>query len=230
MERQANSEGVGAVTMADHGRTIKRFTPGRIMFGEVRGPEVIDMLEGMTQGIAGSMCTIHADSSISVFPRLPIYARASGRDWTSADVLQLAAMALDLIVFVSRDRTKRRVVSEVRYVHGFDQQTRAGHHRRMVRPGHRRSRRAEPVGADPRADSRRPCRPRVQPIATPPRRSDEAPRRILRATGRRRDLVRDHLPQTGPGRRQTSIDTRPRSTADQTARDYRAAPACSHSS
>lgn len=123
MERQANSEGVGAVTMADHGKTMKRFTPGRILFGEVRSAEVIAMLEGMTQGIAGSMCTIHADSSLSVFPRLPVYARAGGRDWTTSDVLQLAALALDVVVFLALDRNGRRVVAEVRHVVGFDQQT-----------------------------------------------------------------------------------------------------------
>jgi pilus assembly protein CpaF len=120
MERGANTEGVGAVSLADLGRAIKRFTPRRIVVGEVRGPEVIDMLEAMTQGIAGSMCTIHADSSWSVFPRLPVYARAGGRDWTTGDVLQLAALALDVIVFLARDRDGRRVIAEVRYVQRFD--------------------------------------------------------------------------------------------------------------
>lgn len=120
MERGANTEGVGAVSLADLGRAIKRFTPRRIVVGEVRGPEVIDMLEAMTQGIAGSMCTIHADSSWSVFPRLPVYARAGGRDWSTGDVLQLAALALDVIVFLARDRTGRRVIAEVRYVQRFD--------------------------------------------------------------------------------------------------------------
>ena len=120
MERGANTEGVGAVSLADLGRAIKRFTPRRIVVGEVRGPEVIDMLEAMTQGISGSMCTIHADSSWSVFPRLPVYARAGGRDWSSGDVLQLAALALDAIVFLARDRSGRRVIAEVRYVQRFD--------------------------------------------------------------------------------------------------------------
>lgn len=120
MERGANTEGVGAVTLADLGRAIKRFTPRRIVVGEVRGPEVIDMLEAMTQGISGSMCTIHADSSWSVFPRLPVYARAGGRDWSTGDVLQLAALALDVIVFITRDRSGRRIISEVRYVQRFD--------------------------------------------------------------------------------------------------------------
>lgn len=120
MERGSNSEGAGAVSLADLGRAIKRFTPRRIVVGEVRGPEVIDMLEAMTQGIAGSMCTIHADSSWSVFPRLPVYARAGGRDWTTPDVLQLAALALDVVVHLARDRDGRRVVAEVRHVQRFD--------------------------------------------------------------------------------------------------------------
>jgi Flp pilus assembly CpaF family ATPase len=120
MERVANMEGVGAVSLADLSRAIKRFTPQRIVVGEVRGPEVIDMLEAMTQGIAGSMCTLHADSSLSVFPRLPIYARSGGRAWASDDVLSLAAMALQVVVFVGRDRQGRRVVAEIRHVEGFD--------------------------------------------------------------------------------------------------------------
>jgi pilus assembly protein CpaF len=120
MERQANTEGAGAVVLADLARAIKRLTPRRIIVGEVRGPEVIDMLEAMTQGISGSMCTIHADSSFSVFPRLPVYARASGRDWSTGDILQLAALALDFVVFVTKTPDGRRVVAEVRYVQGYD--------------------------------------------------------------------------------------------------------------
>lgn len=120
MERVPNMEGVGAVSLADLSRAIKRFTPRRIIVGEVRGPEVIDMLEAMTQGIAGSMCTMHADSSFSVFPRLPVYARSNGREWASEDVLSLAALALNVIVFLGRDRDGRRVVSEIRHVEGFD--------------------------------------------------------------------------------------------------------------
>jgi len=120
MERGANSEGAGGVSLADLSKTIKRFTPDRIVVGEVRGPEVIDMLEAMSQGIAGSMCTIHADSSWSVFPRMAVYARAGGRDWHTGDVLQLAALALDAVVFVNRTRDGRRVVAEIRHVDRYE--------------------------------------------------------------------------------------------------------------
>jgi pilus assembly protein CpaF len=120
MERTANVEGAGAVHLSDLSKAIKRFTPQRIVVGEVRGPEVVDMLEAMTQGIEGSMCTMHANSSISVFQRLPVYARIGGRDWSTADVLQLAALGLDVVVFVARNRTGTRVVAEVRYVQHYD--------------------------------------------------------------------------------------------------------------
>lgn len=120
MERSPNTEGVGGVSLADLSRVIKRFSPGRIVVGEVRGPEVIDMAEAMSQGIAGSMCTLHADSSYSVFARMAVYARSSGRDWKTADVMQLAALALDAVVFLNRSRDGRRVVAEIRRVEHFD--------------------------------------------------------------------------------------------------------------
>lgn len=78
------------------------------------------MLEAKSKGIAGSAFTIDADSSWSVFPRMAVYARTSGRDWATPDVLQLAALALDVVVFVSRTRDGRRVVAEIRYVDRFD--------------------------------------------------------------------------------------------------------------
>lgn len=119
-ERPANMEGGGAVTLADLVWHAKRLTPERIIVGEVLGDEVIPMLEAMSQGIRGSMCTMHAESSAAVFPRLPVYARSRGRDWRSGDVYQLAALALDLIVLVARDRDGRRVVAEVRHVDRYD--------------------------------------------------------------------------------------------------------------
>jgi Flp pilus assembly CpaF family ATPase len=122
-ERPANMEGGGAITLADLAWHAKRLTPDRIIVGEVLGDEVIPMLEAMSQGIRGSMCTMHAESSAAVFPRLPVYARSRGRDWRSGDVFQLAALALDLIVFVARDRRGTRVVAEIRHVDRYDTTT-----------------------------------------------------------------------------------------------------------
>jgi Flp pilus assembly CpaF family ATPase len=122
-ERPANMEGGGAVTLSDLAWHAKRLTPDRIIVGEVLGDEVIPMLEAMSQGIRGSMCTMHAESSAAVFPRLPVYARSRGRDWRSGDVFQLAALALDLIVFVARDVRGNRVVAEIRHVDRYDTTT-----------------------------------------------------------------------------------------------------------
>lgn len=120
-ERSANTEGQGAITLADLAKAIKRFRPERIVVGEVRGPEVIDMLEAMSQGIAGGMCTIHAESSAGVFTRLPVYARlGQGSELRTDDVLALAALGLDLVLFLSRTPDGTRVLSEIRHVEGFD--------------------------------------------------------------------------------------------------------------
>jgi len=119
-ERLPNMEGQGGITLSDLAKNVKRMDPQRLITGEVRGEEVIDMLEAVSQGIPGGMCTIHAQDSYSIFARLPIYARRQGRDWRTRDVLELAAVALDLVVFLDRSPSGRRVVSEVRYVESFD--------------------------------------------------------------------------------------------------------------
>lgn len=119
-ERSPNMEGDGAVTVADLTWHAKHLSPKRLLVGEVLADEVIPMLEAMSQGVGGGMCTMHARSSAGVFPRLPVYARAGGRDWRTSDVWELAAEAVDLVVFVSRDTAGRRVVAEIRHVDRFD--------------------------------------------------------------------------------------------------------------
>jgi Flp pilus assembly CpaF family ATPase len=119
-ERPANMQGDGAVTAAQLAWHAKHLSPDRIVVGEVLADEIVPMLEAMSQGIRGAMCTMHATSSASVFPRLPVYARAGGRDWRSADIYELAAQAIDLVVFGARDIDRRRVVAEIRHVDHFD--------------------------------------------------------------------------------------------------------------
>ncbi len=71
--RPANIEGRGEVTMLDLARMALRMDPDRVIVGEVRGGEAFPMLLAMSQGNNGSMCTMHADSSRSVFPKLAAY-------------------------------------------------------------------------------------------------------------------------------------------------------------
>ncbi len=72
--RPANVEGAGAIPVADLVRRALRMNADRVIVGEVLGDEVLPMLNAMSQGRSGSMCTIHADSSAGVFRRIASYA------------------------------------------------------------------------------------------------------------------------------------------------------------
>ena len=111
VERPANMEGLGAVSLADLTWAVKRHAPDRIVVGEVRGPEVMFMLEAACDGIAGTLCTLHARSSHQTFEKLVNYARRDGASYDRADVLQTAAHALDLILYLDRTPDGRRVVA-----------------------------------------------------------------------------------------------------------------------
>ena len=118
--RDSNSEGQGDYQFGDLSRTMKWFRPRRIVVGEVQGAEVIDMMEAVTSGRGGAICTIHADSSASVMDRIVMYAEKGGTGWGVSYILRRAAMSLQLVVYLDRAADGRRVVSEVRQVAGFD--------------------------------------------------------------------------------------------------------------
>lgn len=120
LERPANMEGQGAISYGDLSTALKRFRPERLVVGEVRGPEVVDMMEAITSGQRGSACTIHADSSWSVFPRLAIYARRGGTPWRTSDIKELASLAINLVVYLDYATDGHRVISEIRHVVGYD--------------------------------------------------------------------------------------------------------------
>jgi len=115
--REANVEGVGSVTAADLVRMSLRMSPDRVIVGEVRGAEVIPMLNAMSQGNEGSMCTVHADSSGTAFNKLALYAMQSPERLPIEATALLAAAAIDLVVFIAR-HGNRRYVASVRQVVG----------------------------------------------------------------------------------------------------------------
>jgi Flp pilus assembly CpaF family ATPase len=117
--REANVEGAGEVTAADLVRMSLRMNPDRVIVGEVRGDEIVPMLNAMTQGNDGSICTIHADSSATVFNKMALYAMQSPERLPLEATCQLAAAAVDLVVFISKSRDGRWV-SSVRQVVGVD--------------------------------------------------------------------------------------------------------------
>lgn len=115
--REANTEGVGAFTLAELVRSALRMDPHRVIVGEVRGAEVLPMLLAMSQGNDGSMCSIHADSSKGVFGRLAMYAAMTAERLTPEVTNLLVANAVDLVVHLGWVDGQRRVTS-VRQVTG----------------------------------------------------------------------------------------------------------------
>lgn len=120
-ERLPNSEGVGAVTMAELVRDTLRLNPSRVIVGEVLGDEVVTMLNAMTQGNDGSLSTIHANASVDVVHKISTYAIQAPERLPWEATVRLVATGLDFIVFLRRLRHgegQDRVVESVREVAG----------------------------------------------------------------------------------------------------------------
>jgi pilus assembly protein CpaF len=110
--RQANAEGAGAVTIQQLVVNALRMRPDRIVVGEVRDLEALDMLVAMNTGHDGSLTTIHANSPREVFHRLvqaTTLRAAGGPQAASGSVVAVAAAAIGLIVQVRRDGARRRI-------------------------------------------------------------------------------------------------------------------------
>jgi pilus assembly protein CpaF len=110
--RPANVEGTGAVTQRDCLRNALRMRPDRIIVGETRGEEVIDMLQAMNTGHDGSMTTIHANSARDGVSRLENMIAMAGIEMPLKAVRAQIASAVNLIVQASRLQDgSRRMVS-----------------------------------------------------------------------------------------------------------------------
>jgi len=100
--RPTNIEGKGEVTLRDLFRNTLRMRPDRIIVGEVRGPEVIDMLQAMNTGHDGSMSTVHANSPRDVMTRLDSLMLMSGIEIPLRAIREMISSALHLIVQVGK--------------------------------------------------------------------------------------------------------------------------------
>jgi len=100
--RPPNIEGKGEVTIRDLVRNALRMRPDRIVVGEVRGAEALDMLQAMNTGHDGSICTIHANSPRDVLSRLETMVLMAGMDLTMRAVREQVASAVDLIIHQAR--------------------------------------------------------------------------------------------------------------------------------
>jgi pilus assembly protein CpaF len=100
--RPASADGVGATTIRDLVRNALRMRPDRIVVGEVRGPEALDMLWAMNTGHEGSLSTCHANSPLDALRRLEVMVLSAGLDLPIAVVRDQLASAVDLVVQVAR--------------------------------------------------------------------------------------------------------------------------------
>ncbi|MCQ3809199.1 MAG: Flp pilus assembly complex ATPase component TadA [Acidimicrobiia bacterium] len=116
--RTANIEGTGAITMQQLVRNALAMSPDRLVVGEVRGPEVVDMLAALSTGNDGSMCTIHANSSQAAFSKIATYALRSAEQIPVEATNRMVAESINFVVHMSRGRDGRRRVGSVREVTG----------------------------------------------------------------------------------------------------------------
>ena len=118
--REPNIEGQGGVDAAELVRWGLRMSPDRVFVGEVRGPEVVPMLNALSQGNDGSVCTVHASSSQQAFSRLATYAIQAPERLAFEATYALIAGAVHFVVHLEKLPGGARVVSSVREVTGFD--------------------------------------------------------------------------------------------------------------
>lgn len=121
--RPPNIEGKGQVTIRDLVRNSLRMRPDRIIVGEVRGGETLDMLQAMNTGHEGSLSTVHSNSPRDALSRIETMVMMAGFDLPMSAIRQQAASALDLIVHLSRLRDGSRRVTHVSEVEGMEGDT-----------------------------------------------------------------------------------------------------------
>jgi pilus assembly protein CpaF len=118
--RPPNIEGVGEVTIRDLVRNALRMRPDRIIVGECRGGEALDMLQAMNTGHDGSMTTIHANNPREAFARLETMVLMAGMDLPVRAIREQIAGALDLIIQTQRMRDGSRKVVVISEVTGME--------------------------------------------------------------------------------------------------------------
>src|SRR5581483_950236 len=119
----ANIEGRGQVVQRDLVKNALRMRPDRIILGEVRGAEALDMLQAMNTGHNGSMSTVHANAPRDALARIENLVLMANVDLPARSIRGQLASAFDLIVQVERMRDGVRRVTEVMEVVGMEGET-----------------------------------------------------------------------------------------------------------
>ncbi|MXW98232.1 MAG: CpaF family protein [Acidimicrobiaceae bacterium] len=119
--RTANTEGLGEISMYDLCRAALRMSPDRVIVGEVRGGEVMQLLQAMGIGNDGSLGTIHAGSTRAAINKMLIYAQRSPDSPTPDSVLREISEVLHLLVYIKKLPDGRRAVTSIREVVGYEE-------------------------------------------------------------------------------------------------------------
>ena len=118
--RNANTSGAGEITIRDLIKSSLRMRPERIVVGEVRGGEALDMLQAMNTGHDGSLSTGHANSTHDMLSRLETMVLQGAPGLPLEAIRQQIASAVDIIVHLSRLRDKSRKTMEITEVLGYE--------------------------------------------------------------------------------------------------------------
>ncbi|MGY1610114.1 MULTISPECIES: CpaF family protein [unclassified Geodermatophilus] len=121
--RPPNIEGRGAITIRDLVRNSLRMRPDRIVVGECRGGESLDMLQAMNTGHDGSLSTVHANSPRDAIARLETLVLMAGMDLPLRAIREQIASAVDVVVQLTRLRDGTRRVTHVTEVQGMEGET-----------------------------------------------------------------------------------------------------------
>ena len=121
--RPSNLEGRGAITIRELVKNALRMRPDRIVVGECRGGEAIDMLQAMNTGHDGSLTTIHANNPRDVISRLEVLVLMAGLDLPVSAIREQTASAVDLIIQQTRFPCGSRKITRVTEVVGVESGT-----------------------------------------------------------------------------------------------------------
>jgi pilus assembly protein CpaF len=121
--RPPNIEGKGEVTQRDLVRNALRMRPDRIVIGEVRGAEAIDMLQAMNTGHDGSLTTIHANTPRDALARLETMIQMTGMNLSDRAMRQQVASAVNLIIQVARLTDGTRRITSISEITGMEGET-----------------------------------------------------------------------------------------------------------
>ena len=126
--RPPTSDGLAGVTMADLLRAALRLRPDRLVIGEIRGDEAIDLVQALNTGHDGSLSTLHANSAADALARLSSLVVRAAPGWSLPAVREQVHRSIDLVVHVARAHDGRRRIDHVAEVVDAGDRERPGAH------------------------------------------------------------------------------------------------------